>query len=43
MNMQWLDEAGELVERPIPEQYVHRIKEGPSPSITANVSDLYGH
>ena len=40
MNLQWLDEAGELVERPIPEQYVHRIKNG---AVTADVSDLYGH
>lgn len=40
MNIQWLDEFGELVERPIPEQYVHRIKNG---AITADVSDLYGH
>jgi adenylyl cyclase-associated protein len=40
MNIQWLDDAGELIERPIPEQYVHRIKNG---AITANVSDLYGH
>jgi adenylyl cyclase-associated protein len=38
MNVQWYDEEGELVERPIPEQYVHRIKDG---AITANVSDLY--
>ena len=38
MNLQWEDDAGELVERPIPEQYVHRIKNG---AITANVSDLY--
>jgi adenylyl cyclase-associated protein len=40
MNVSWPDETGELVERPIPEQYVHRIK---GLSITANVSDLYGH
>ncbi|CAM9348930.1 unnamed protein product [Ectocarpus fasciculatus] len=43
MNMQWLDATtGELVERPIPEQYVHRINLT-SGSITADVSDLYGH
>lgn len=40
MNLQWNDDQGELVERPIPEQYVHRIN---GLSITANVSDLYGH
>jgi adenylyl cyclase-associated protein len=40
MNMQWNDENGELIERPIPEQYVHRIK---GPTVTADVSDLYGH
>lgn len=43
MNIQWTDAtSGELVERPIPEQYVHRIKLENS-SITADVSDLYGH
>ena len=40
MNIQWPDANGELVERPIPEQYVHRIN---GLSITADVSDLYGH
>lgn len=39
MNISWLDEAsGEVIERAIPEQYVHRIK---GTSVTANVSDLY--
>lgn len=38
MNISWPDEHGDLVERPIPEQYVHRIS---GLSITANVSDLY--
>lgn len=38
MNVQWYDDEGELIERPIPEQYVHRIKDG---AITADVSDLY--
>lgn len=43
MNMQWTDaSSGELVERPIPEQYVHRVKLSDN-SITADVSDLYGH
>jgi adenylyl cyclase-associated protein len=37
-NVQWMDSAGELVEKPIPEQYVHRIKDG---AITVAVSDLY--
>jgi adenylyl cyclase-associated protein len=40
MNIAWPDEDGELIERPIPEQYVHRIS---GKSITADVSDLYGH
>ena len=35
-------ETGELVERPIPEQYVHRI-DPVNLSVSANVSDLYGH
>lgn len=38
MNVQWYDENDDLVEKPIPEQYVHRIVDG---VITANVSDLY--
>lgn len=40
MNISFPDENGELIERPIPEQYVHRIQ---GKSITADVSDLYGH
>ena len=40
MNVQWPGADGELVERPIPEQFVHRIKNG---AITADVSDLYSH
>jgi adenylyl cyclase-associated protein len=40
MNIQWPDANGDLIERPIPEQYVHRINGN---SITADVSDLYGH
>jgi len=40
MNVQFPDANGDLIERPIPEQYVHRIK---GQSITADVSDLYGH
>jgi len=38
MNVSWPDENGDMIERPIPEQYVHRIS---GLSITANVSDLY--
>jgi adenylyl cyclase-associated protein len=38
MNLSWPDENGDMVEKPIPEQYVHRIK---GMSVTANVSDLY--
>lgn len=40
MNISWPDANGDLVERPIPEQYVHRIT---GSSISADVSDLYGH
>jgi adenylyl cyclase-associated protein len=38
INMQWMDKDDELVEKPIPEQYVHRIKDE---KITVDVSDLY--
>ncbi|KAJ1393286.1 adenylate cyclase associated N terminal-domain-containing protein [Ochromonadaceae sp. CCMP2298] len=38
MNLSWPDESGDMVERPIPEQYVHKIK---GMSVTADVSDLY--
>lgn len=40
MNVQWYDAAGELIERPIPEQYVHKIV---GTTITAQISDLYAH
>lgn len=40
MNLSWPDENGDMVEKPIPEQYVHRIK---GLSVTADVSDLYTH
>eukprot|EP01034_Spumella_vulgaris_P025835 gene25835-32332_t len=40
MNVTWPDENGDLIERPIPEQYVHRIK---GTTVTADVSDLYLH
>jgi len=38
VNLQWNDKEGELVEKPIPEQYIHRIKDG---AVTVNTSDLY--
>lgn len=38
MNLSWIGSDGEPVEKPIPEQYVHRIKDG---NVTAEVSDLY--
>jgi adenylyl cyclase-associated protein len=40
MNLSFPDAQGEIIERPIPEQYVHRIKGN---SVTADVSDLYSH
>lgn len=40
MNVSFPDANGDIIERPIPEQYVHRIK---GTSVTAEVSDLYGH
>ena len=40
MNLSWPDEKGEMVERPIPEQYKHHIK---GMTVTAEVSDLYTH
>lgn len=42
MNVQWRDEEGELVERPIPEQYVHYIN-AEKKEVSAAVSDLYSH
>jgi hypothetical protein len=41
MNISWIDAASdELVERPIPEQYVHRLNLK-TKKVTAEVSDLY--
>lgn len=40
MNLSWPDSNGDMVEKPIPEQYVHRIK---GMTVTADVSDLYTH
>jgi adenylyl cyclase-associated protein len=40
MNVQFPGPDGDLVEKPIPEQYVHRILDG---KVTADVSDLYTH
>jgi len=39
MNVSWVDnESGEQQERPIPEQFVHRLVDG---ALTSDVSDLY--
>lgn len=38
MNLCWPDANGDIIEKPIPEQYVHFIKDG---AVTAEVSDLY--
>lgn len=40
MNLSWPDAKGDMMERPIPEQYKHHIK---GLSVTAEVSDLYTH
>jgi adenylyl cyclase-associated protein len=40
MNLSWPGADGELIERPIPEQYVHQINTERN-GVTANVSDLY--
>ena len=40
MNVQFPGPDGDLVEKPIPEQYIHRIVDG---QVTADVSDLYTH
>lgn len=39
MNLSWLGPDGENIEKPIPEQYIHRINE--KGAVTADVSDLY--
>ena len=39
MNVSWVDEeSGEQHERPIPEQFVHRLVNG---ALTSEVSDIY--
>jgi len=38
MNVSWPDDAGEIKEAPIPEQFMHKMVNG---SITSQVSDLY--
>jgi len=38
MNVNWPNETGEIVEVPIPEQFVHKVVNG---SVTTQVSDLY--
>ena len=40
MNLSWPDKNGDMMERPIPEQYKHHIK---GLTVTAEVSDLYTH
>jgi len=40
MNVSFPGADGEPIERPIPEQYIHRIQ---GKSVTAEVSDLYSH
>ena len=40
MNVSWPDKDGEMVEKPIPEQYVHHINPTRT-GVTAEVSDLY--
>jgi hypothetical protein len=39
MNLSWIGPDGEPIEKPIPEQYVHRIDA--KGNVTADVSDLY--
>lgn len=39
MNLSWIGADGEPVEKPIPEQYIHRIDA--KGNVTADVSDLY--
>jgi len=38
MNVSWPDDAGEIKEAPIPEQFMHKMVNG---SVTSQVSDLY--
>jgi adenylyl cyclase-associated protein len=40
MNISWPNDEGDMIERPVPEQYVHRIKDN---QITVEVSSLYSH
>jgi adenylyl cyclase-associated protein len=44
MNVSFPDpKTGDLIETPIPEQFVHRVILGDSPHMSADVSDLYTH
>eukprot|EP00615_Pteridomonas_danica_P004366 CAMPEP_0114354250 /NCGR_PEP_ID=MMETSP0101-20121206/19305_1 /TAXON_ID=38822 ORGANISM="Pteridomonas danica, Strain PT" /NCGR_SAMPLE_ID=MMETSP0101 /ASSEMBLY_ACC=CAM_ASM_000211 /LENGTH=469 /DNA_ID=CAMNT_0001495557 /DNA_START=48 /DNA_END=1457 /DNA_ORIENTATION=+ len=45
MNVSFPDpnNEGELMETPIPEQFVHKVILGESPHMSADVSDLYSH
>lgn len=40
MNVSWPDANGDMIERPIPEQYVHQVN-AKKDGVTAEVSDLY--
>lgn len=40
MNVSWPDANGEMIEKPIPEQFKHHIK---GTTVTAEISDLYTH
>ena len=42
MNLSWPDDSGEMIERPIPEQFVHQIN-ATKTGVTAEISELYTH
>ena len=42
MNISWPDANGDLLERPIPEQFQHRLHPDKA-EISSDVSDLYSH
>lgn len=42
MNLSWPDAHGDLIERPIPEQFVHGIN-ATNDGVTADISELYTH
>mmetsp|Transcript_1435 Transcript_1435/g.1886 ORF Transcript_1435/g.1886 Transcript_1435/m.1886 type:complete len:471 (-) Transcript_1435:417-1829(-) len=45
MQISFPNKAGDMVEAPIPEQFIHKAKLGADekPSVTSDVSDLYSH